>query len=80
MVGGTMTLAGALDHEVGPSPMSTAKPIVFIVDDDPWVRESLETLIQDEGWQPETFATAQDFLDRPRAFSPSCLILDQVPR
>jgi len=56
--------------------MSTAKPIVFVVDDDIWVRESLETLIQEEGWQPETFATAQDFLDRPRAFTPSCLVLD----
>src|SRR5215469_1679429 len=56
--------------------MSTAKPIVFVVDDDIWVRESLETLIQDEGWQSETFATAQDFLDRPRAFIPSCLVLD----
>jgi len=56
--------------------MSTAKPIVFVIDDDIWVRESLETLIQDEGWQPETFATAQEFLDRPRAFTPSCLVLD----
>jgi FixJ family two-component response regulator len=49
---------------------------VFVVDDDAWVRESLETLIQDEGWQSETFATAQEFLDRPRAFTPSCLVLD----
>ena len=56
--------------------MATAKPIVFVVDDDIWVRESLETLIRDEGWQPETFATAQDFLGRPRAFTPSCLVLD----
>jgi len=56
--------------------MTTAKPIVFVVDDDVWVRESLETLIHDEGWQPETFASAQEFLDRPRTFTPSCLILD----
>jgi FixJ family two-component response regulator len=56
--------------------MATAKPIVFIVDDDAWVRESLETLIRDEGWQPETFASAQEFLDRPRASTPSCLVLD----
>jgi FixJ family two-component response regulator len=56
--------------------MATAKPIVFIVDDDAYVRESLELLIHDEGWQPETFASAQQFLDRPRAFSPSCLVLD----
>src|SRR5215472_1739994 len=56
--------------------MSTAKSIVFVVDDDIWVRESLETLIQDEGWQPETFASAQEFLDHPRTFTPSCLVLD----
>jgi FixJ family two-component response regulator len=49
---------------------------VFIVDDDAYVRESLELLIHDEGWQPETFASAQQFLDRPRPFSPSCLVLD----
>jgi len=56
--------------------MANAKPIVFVVDDDVWVRESLETLIQDEGWQPETFGSAQEFLDRPRTFTPSCLVLD----
>jgi len=56
--------------------MATAKPIVFVVDDDLWVRESLETLIQDGGWHPETFPSAQEFLDRPRALVPSCLLLD----
>jgi FixJ family two-component response regulator len=56
--------------------MATAKPIVFVVDDDVWVRESLELLIQDEGWQAETFASAQEFLNRPRTFTPSCLVLD----
>jgi len=56
--------------------MATAKPIVFVVDDDAWIRESLRTLLQDEGWQPETFASAQEFLDRPRPFTPSCLVLD----
>jgi FixJ family two-component response regulator len=56
--------------------MLTDRPIVFVVDDDIWVRESLQTLIQDEGWQPETFATAQDFLDHPRPSTPSCLVLD----
>ena len=56
--------------------MTTVKPIVFVVDDDVWLRESLETLIQDEGWQPETFASAQEFLDYPPTFSPSCLVLD----
>jgi FixJ family two-component response regulator len=71
-----MRLAGTLGHEVGSSPMATAKPIVFVVDDDVWVRESLETLIRDEGWQAETFSSAQQFLDRPRALTPSCLVLD----
>ena len=71
-----MTSPSTLGHELGSSPMSTVKPIVFVVDDDIGVRESLETLLQDEGWQPETFATAQDFLDRPRVFTPSCLVLD----
>ena len=56
--------------------MATAKPIVFVVDDDVWIRESLQTLLQDEGWQPETFASAQEFLDRPRPLTPSCLVLD----
>jgi FixJ family two-component response regulator len=71
-----MSSTGTLGHEVGSSPMATAKSIVFIVDDDAWVRESLETLIQDQGWQPETFASAQEFLARPRTFIPSCLVLD----
>lgn len=56
--------------------MSPATPIVFVVDDDISVRESLELLIRCEGWQPETFASAQEFLDRPRALVPSCLVLD----
>ena len=53
-----------------------AMPIVFVVDDDISVRESLELLIHTEGWRPETFASAQEFLDRPRIFAPSCLVLD----
>ena len=71
-----MCLAGTLGHEMGSSPMATAKPIVFVVDDDVWVRESLETLIREEGWQAEAFSSAQQFLDRPRALTPSCLVLD----
>jgi FixJ family two-component response regulator len=51
-------------------------PIVFVVDDDISVREALEALIRSEGWQAETFASAQAFLARPRAFVPSCLVLD----
>ncbi len=51
-------------------------PVVFVVDDDVSVRESLELLIRSAGWEPELFASAQEFLARPRTFAPSCLILD----
>jgi FixJ family two-component response regulator len=57
-------------------PATPATPIVFVVDDDVSVRESLELLIRCEGWQPETFASAQEFLTHPRALVPSCLVLD----
>ena len=56
--------------------MSHATPIVFVVDDDVSVRESLEWLIISAGWQPEVFASAQEFLARPRLLAPSCLVLD----
>jgi FixJ family two-component response regulator len=50
--------------------------IVFVVDDDVSVRESLELLIRTAGWQPETFASAREFLSRPRPTVPCCLVLD----
>jgi FixJ family two-component response regulator len=50
--------------------------IVFVVDDDVSVRESLDLLIRVAGWQPETYASAEAFLARPRALVPSCLVLD----
>jgi len=56
--------------------MSRDAPIVFVVDDDVSVRESLEALIRCEGWEPETFESAQEFLARPRVGVPSCLVLD----
>lgn len=56
--------------------MSHATPIVFVVDDDISVRESLELLIQSAGWQPELFGSAQEFLARPRLLAPNCLVLD----
>jgi FixJ family two-component response regulator len=58
------------------TPKSQQQPIVFVVDDDISVRESLESLIQFAGWQPETFASAGEFLARPRVGVPSCLVLD----
>jgi FixJ family two-component response regulator len=56
--------------------MTHEMPVVFVVDDDVSVRESLELLVRSAGWQPETFESAQEFLDRPRARTPSCLVLD----
>src|ERR1700754_1445291 len=56
--------------------MPHAKPIVFVVDDDISVRESLELLIRCAGWEPELFASAKEFLSRPRVLTPSCLVLD----
>src|SRR5262249_28506734 len=48
-------------------------PFVFVVDDDVSIRESLELLIQNEGWRPKMFPSAQEFLDYRCAPVPSCL-------
>lgn len=56
--------------------VSANVPVVFVVDDDESVREALEALIREAGWQPRTFAAAQEFLACPRVRGPSCLILD----
>lgn len=56
------------------SPMS--RKIVFVVDDDISVRESLELLVHNAGWQPETFKSARDFLSSPSRPIPSCVVLD----
>jgi len=56
--------------------MSQDTPVVFVVDDDISVRESLELLVRCAGWRPEKCASAHEFLDRPRPVVPSCLILD----
>jgi FixJ family two-component response regulator len=56
--------------------MSQATPVIFVVDDDISVRESLELLISSEGWRPQAFASANEFLAQPRVPVPSCLVLD----
>jgi len=56
--------------------VSGSVPVVFVVDDDVSVRESLESLIRTAGYHPATFASAQGFLAHPRAEAPSCLVLD----
>lgn len=71
-----MILGRTLDQELESPLMSDATPIVFVVDDDVSVRESLELLIRCAGWQPEIFASAKEFLARPRPPVPSCLVLD----
>jgi FixJ family two-component response regulator len=54
--------------------------LIAIVDDDPSVRRGLQRLIRSAGWKAETFASAQEFLARPLADAPSCLVLDlQLP-
>jgi FixJ family two-component response regulator len=71
-----MSLARVMGNELGPLPLSNEEPIVFVVDDDIFVRESLESLISCGGWQSETFASAHEFLARSRQPVPSCLVLN----
>jgi FixJ family two-component response regulator len=63
-------------NAVRPLPATEPTPVVFVVDDDVSVRESLEALVRFAGWQPETFAFAQEFLAHRRSDVPSCLVLD----
>jgi FixJ family two-component response regulator len=71
-----MNSASVSSLESTAPPMSHGTPILFVVDDDVSVRESLELLLGCAGWRAETFASAQDFLARPRVDAPSCLVLD----
>ena len=71
-----MDSASASFRESRSSLVSRDTPVVFVVDDDVSVRESLELLIRFAGFQPQTFASAEEFLSCPRAFVPSCLVLD----
>ncbi|HEX9606959.1 MAG TPA: response regulator [Gemmatimonadaceae bacterium] len=56
--------------------VSDTTPVVFVVDDDISVRESLELLLETAGWKSETFKSAEEFLSRPRTPAASCLVLD----
>jgi FixJ family two-component response regulator len=56
--------------------MGSARPVVFVVDDDVSIRDALSNLLRSVGLQVETFDTAQEFLARPRPDAPGCLVLD----
>src|SRR4029077_4145045 len=56
--------------------MSPREEIVFIVDDDPRVREALGELLESLGWRAETFAAAADYIAYAKPDLPACLILD----
>ena len=71
-----MMIAGVSHCDASRPLMSSIRPIVFVVDDDASVRESLEGLVRYAGWDVESFAAAQEFLDRPPVQAPSCLVLD----
>ena len=71
-----MPASNALWTESTALPVPNGSPVVFVVDDDVSVRESLQALIGTAGWRVETFDCAQEFLARGRSLSPSCLILD----
>ena len=64
-----MARAEAIEYEMGRSTIPPTKSIVFVVDDDISIRESLELLIHAAGWHPELFASAQAFLDYPQLLS-----------
>jgi len=71
-----MSLTHVIDQDLSFHCVSNCAPIVFVVDNDISVRESLDLLICAQEWQAETFGSAQEFLARPRPLVPSCLVLD----
>jgi FixJ family two-component response regulator len=70
-----MISAHAIKSQLSLPLIPNIAPMVFIVDDDVSVRESLDLLIRSEGWQVETFESHRELLSRPRAIVPSCLVL-----
>ena len=70
-----MTLPHAVGQQLGSHSVPNVTSIVFVIEDDDTARSSLESLIQCQGWRPETFASAAGLLGRPRPIVPNCLIL-----
>jgi FixJ family two-component response regulator len=68
--------SSSADHRFGCTETSWLTPVVYVVAPDRDERESLERLIQCEGWHPETFASAEEFLADPLETVPGCLLLD----
>lgn len=56
--------------------MKEADPIVFVVDDDPLIRDGLRSLIKSVDLRVETFGSSREFMQRRRSDAPSCLVLD----
>jgi FixJ family two-component response regulator len=79
---GFMQAQSPLAHHISPVPevvqSSSPKlsPVVFVVDPDSAVQDFLEMLLRREGWNVETFASAEEFLEHPVELAPGCLILD----
>jgi len=71
-----MNLASESVHDATSSLATQARPVVFVLDDDPEVRESLSELIEAAGLRAQLFASAREFLARPRVSVANCLVLD----
>jgi FixJ family two-component response regulator len=71
-----MSAATVSTRPTRPPRAPDSRAVVFVVDDDVSVRESLELLIRSVGWEPRLFASARDFLGRSRHRGPRCLVLD----
>lgn len=69
-------LMGSASSSSVTAPCAVLSDTVFIVDEDVAARKSLDSLIRRSGWRPDTFASAEDFLARPRVYAPSCLVMD----
>jgi FixJ family two-component response regulator len=74
-----MSSAHAFGHQFGAASIPNVAPIVFVVDDDDTVRVSLGQLIHSQGWRPEVFESAGEFLAQSRPLVPSCLIIALSP-
>jgi FixJ family two-component response regulator len=68
--------SSSVDHRFGYTEISRCTPAVFVVDPNKTLRELLERLIRCEGWNPQSFASAEEFLAHPLEAVPSCLLLD----